>query len=305
MIDRVTPSFGIKTTLANVSYHDIQRVWREADAISEIEHVWLYDHLLPRVGDPSGPIYEGWTLLAALAAQTRRLRLGLLVTNNRIRRPAVLAKIAATVDVISGGRLDFGIGVGGLPNRDLAAPEFNAYGIPIGAWGDAVAGFAEACAIIRRMWTEEIFDFAGQHYRLSGARCNLKPIQRPHPPMLIAGTGAATLRVVAEQADIWNAIGPPRTSIEDLRERSGVLDQLCAAIARDPREITRSVQLLISYDEPAMARASLRHLIDAGFTHLVLNLPAPYPIDVARWVTDELITPALGHARNKGVESAI
>jgi alkanesulfonate monooxygenase SsuD/methylene tetrahydromethanopterin reductase-like flavin-dependent oxidoreductase (luciferase family) len=214
VIDPATPSFGIKTTPANVSYHDILRVWREADTIPEIEHAWLYDHLLPRVGDLSGPIYEGWTLLAALAAQTRRVRLGLLVTNNRIRPPAVLAKIAATVDVISNGRLDFGIGVGGLPNGDprfgaMVAPEYNAYGIPIGAWGDAIASLAEACTIIRRMWTEDVFDFAGQHYRLSGARCDPKPIQRPHPPMLIAGSGAATLRIVAEHADLWNAIGPP------------------------------------------------------------------------------------------------
>src|ERR1700738_1804097 len=133
--DPVRLSFGIKTTPANVSYRDIQRVWREADAIPEIEHAWLYDHLLPRVGDPSGPIYEGWTLLAALAAQTQRLRLGLLVTNNRIRLPAVLAKIAATVDVVSNGRLDFGIGVGGVPSKALVAPEYDAYGIPIGAWG--------------------------------------------------------------------------------------------------------------------------------------------------------------------------
>jgi alkanesulfonate monooxygenase SsuD/methylene tetrahydromethanopterin reductase-like flavin-dependent oxidoreductase (luciferase family) len=303
----VTPSFGIKTTPANVSYDDILRVWREADAIPEIEHAWLYDHLLPRVGpgialdgDLSAPIYEGWTLLAALAAETERLRLGLLVTNNRIRRPAVLAKIAATVDVISNGRLDFGIGVGGLPNADprfaaMVAPEYDAYGIPIGAWSDAIASLAEACTIVRRMWTEEVFDFAGQHYRLTGARCNPKPVQRPHPPILIAGAGAATLRIVAEHADLWNVIGPPLNSVEDLRQRSGVLDEYCAAIGRDPREITRSVQTVVSYDHPARIRESLRQLIDAGSTHLVLNPPAPYPNDLARWVTDELIKPTLAH----------
>ena len=296
----LTPSFGIKTNPANLSYRDILRVWLDADAIPEIEHAWLFDHLLPnvggRVGDPSGPIYEGWTLLAALAAQTQRLRLGVLVTNNMIRRPAVLAKIAATVDVISDGRLDFGIGVGGLPDSALVAPEYDAYGIPNQAWGDAVTSLAEACTIIRRMWTEEVFDFAGRHYELSGARCNPKPIQRPHPPMLIAGTGAATLRVVAKQADVWNAIGPPLNSVEDLRRRSGVLDEHCVAIGRDPAQITRSVQTVVSYDDPARTRESLRQLIDAGFTHLVLNLPAPYPRDVARWVTDELIAPTLDDA---------
>jgi alkanesulfonate monooxygenase SsuD/methylene tetrahydromethanopterin reductase-like flavin-dependent oxidoreductase (luciferase family) len=288
-------SFGIKTTPALVSYRDIQRVWLEADAIPEIEHAWLYDHLLPRVGDPSGPIYEGWTLLAALAAQTERLRLGLLVTNNRIRLPAVLAKIAATVDVISDGRLDFGLGVGGLPDRAKVAPEYDAYGIPIATWGDAMSAFTEACTIIRRMWTEEVFDFAGQHYQLSGARCYPKPIQRPHPPMLIAGTGTATLRIGAQHADLWNAIGPPLNSAEHLHQRSGTLDEMCTAIGRDPREITRSVQTVISYEDPGQTRESLRQLIDAGFTHLVLNLPTPFPNHVARWVTDELIAPMLGY----------
>jgi alkanesulfonate monooxygenase SsuD/methylene tetrahydromethanopterin reductase-like flavin-dependent oxidoreductase (luciferase family) len=291
------PSFGIKTSPANVSYQDILRVWRDADEIPEIEHAWLYDHLLPnvggRVGDASGPIFESWTLLAALAAQTQRLRLGVLVTNNRIRLPAVLAKIAATVDVISDGRLDFGIGVGGLPDSALVAPEYDAYGIPIGEWSDAAARFAEACTIIRRLWTEDEFDFAGRHYDLRGACCNPKPVQRPHPPMLIAGTGTATLRIVAEHADVWNAIGPPLNTVEHLDQRSRALDGHCAAIGRDPGEITRSVQIVVSYDDPTQTRESLRRLIDAGFGHLILNLSTPYPSDIVRWVASELITPTL------------
>ena len=106
------PSFGIMTAPMQIGYRDIQRVWREADAIPEIEHAWLFDHLMPIAGDRSGPIFEGWTLLSALAAQTERLRLGLLVTSNRFRPAAMLAKIATTVDIVSGGRLDFGIGAG-------------------------------------------------------------------------------------------------------------------------------------------------------------------------------------------------
>jgi alkanesulfonate monooxygenase SsuD/methylene tetrahydromethanopterin reductase-like flavin-dependent oxidoreductase (luciferase family) len=98
--------FGIMTAPSQVDYQDVLRVWREADAIPEIEHAWLFDHLMPIGGDPNGPTYEGWTLLSALAAQTRHLRLGLLVTSNRFRPPAMLAKIAATVDIVSGGRLD-------------------------------------------------------------------------------------------------------------------------------------------------------------------------------------------------------
>ena len=293
-----TPSFGIKTSPANVGYHDILRVWQEADEIPEIEHAWLYDHLLPniggRVGDPAGPILEGWTLLAALAARTHRLRLGVLVTNNRIRRPAVLAKIAATVDVISNGRLDFGIGVGGLPEAELIAPEYDAFGIPIGRWRDAVAAFAESCTIIRRMWTEEVFDFAGEHHQLTGARCNPKPIQRPHPPIVIAGTGEATLRIAAEHADVWNVIGPPANDVEHLAQRSAALDEQCAAIGRDPLTITRSVQLPVSYGDPSGIRSTMRELVEVGFTHVVLNLPTPYPPHVAQWVADELIKPTRG-----------
>ena len=110
-------SFGIMTAPMQVEYQDIQRVWQEADGIDEIEHAWLFDHLMPIGGDPNGPILEGWTLLAAMAAQTQRLRLGLMVTSNRFRPPAMLAKIATTVDIVSGGRLDFGIGVGSRPGN--------------------------------------------------------------------------------------------------------------------------------------------------------------------------------------------
>src|ERR1700693_2396563 len=112
--------FGIMTAPSQVEYHDVLRVWREADMIPEIEHAWLFDHLRPIFGDRDGPTHEGWTLLSALAAQTHRLRVGLLVTSNRFRPPAMLAKIATTVDIVSGGRLVFGIGAGSRPSYPLA-----------------------------------------------------------------------------------------------------------------------------------------------------------------------------------------
>ena len=117
------PSIGIATAPQNVRYDDILRVWRDADAIDAIEHAWLFDHLMPIGGDLNGPIFEGWTLLSALAGQTERLRLGLLVTSNRFRPPAMLAKIGVTVDIVSGGRLDFGIGAGSRPGHPLARRE--------------------------------------------------------------------------------------------------------------------------------------------------------------------------------------
>lgn len=181
-------TFGIATAPQQVSYGDVLRVWSEADTIPQIEHAWLFDHLLPIGGDPNGPIFEGWTLLSALAAQTERLRLGLLVTSNRFRPPAMLAKIASTVDVVSGGRLDFGIGVGSRPSPPAARREYPAHGLPYLDFADAVGSLAEACTIIRRLWTEpEPFDFDGTYHHLAGAFCNPKPVQRPHPPFMIGG----------------------------------------------------------------------------------------------------------------------
>ncbi|MDR8411406.1 LLM class flavin-dependent oxidoreductase [Nonomuraea sp. 3-1Str] len=282
------PRFGIMTAPQQVDYHDVLRVWRQADAIPEIEHAWLFDHLMPIGGDPSGPAYEGWTLLSALAAQTRRLRLGLLVTSNRFRPPAMLAKIATTVDIVSGGRLDFGIGVGSRPGHPLARREYDAHGLPFHDAAHAVGSLAEACTVIRRLWTEaEPFDFHGTYHHLTGAFGNPKPVQRPHPPIVIGGRSAPTLRVVAEHADVWNI---PGGDIDDVVSRSALLDRYCAEIGRDPASITRSIHLPVSYEQPGITRDAIGEAIDAGFRHIVLGLPAPYPADVARWVADELIT---------------
>ena len=216
----------------NVDYHDVLRVWREADTIPGIEHAWLFDHLMPIGGDPDGPIYEGWSLLSALAAQTQRLRLGVLVTSNRFRPPAMLAKIATTVDIVSGGRLDFGIGAGSRPSHPLARREYEAHGLPFDDFSHSVGNLAEACTVIRQLWTEpEPFDFHGSYVQLTGAFGNPKPIQRPYPPILIGGRSASVLRVVAEHADLWNI---PGGDIEDVVGRSALLDRYCAEIGRDP-----------------------------------------------------------------------
>jgi alkanesulfonate monooxygenase SsuD/methylene tetrahydromethanopterin reductase-like flavin-dependent oxidoreductase (luciferase family) len=280
-------AFGIMTAPMHVGYEDVQRVWREADAIPAIEHAWLFDHLMPIGGDPGGPIFEGWTLLSALAAQTRRLRLGLLVTSNRFRPPAMLAKIATTVDVVSDGRLDFGIGVGSRPSHPLARREYAAHGLPFHDSAHAVGSLAEACTVIRRLWTEtEPFDFDGTYVQLTGAVGDPKPVQRPHPPILIGGRAAATLRVVAEHADLWNI---PGGDIADCADRSALLDRYCAEIGRDPAAIVRSIHLPVSYDRPRDTRAAIAEALDAGFRHVVLGLEAPYPDGVAQWVADELI----------------
>jgi alkanesulfonate monooxygenase SsuD/methylene tetrahydromethanopterin reductase-like flavin-dependent oxidoreductase (luciferase family) len=279
--------FGIMTPPQQVDYREIVTVWREADAIPDIEHAWLFDHLLPIAGGAEGPIFEGWTLLSALAAQTERLRLGLLVSSNRFRPPAVLAKIATTVDVVSGGRLDFGIGAGSRPSHPDARREYEAHGLPYDNADLAVTALAEACAVIRRLWTaQQSFDFDGQVVKLHGAYGNPKPQQRPHPPILIGGQATATLRVVAEHADIWNFSG---TDVAEGSRRSAMLDRLCADIGRDPVTIERSITVGVDYESPAAVRSAISERLDAGFTHVILILPAPYPPSVARWVADELI----------------
>jgi alkanesulfonate monooxygenase SsuD/methylene tetrahydromethanopterin reductase-like flavin-dependent oxidoreductase (luciferase family) len=283
-------SFGILTAPSQVAYDDVLRVWREADSIPQIEHAWLFDHLMPIFGDPNGPTFEGWTLLSALAAQTERLRVGLLVTSNRFRPPAMLAKIAASADVISGGRLEFGIGAGSRPDVPLARREYEAHGLPFHDAAYAVGSLAEACVIIRRLWTETVpFDFHGSYHRLTGAFCGPKPVQQPHPPIMIGGRATPTLRVVAEHADRWNM---PGGSIDDAITRNTTLDRLCAEIGRDPAEITRSIVLPASYDRPNDTRHAIRAAIDGEFSHIVLSLGAPYPVGVARWVADTFIGPA-------------
>ena len=290
------PTFGIKTTPMRAGYDEIVRVWRDADEIEDFEHAWLWDHFLPLFSPPTDPVLEGWTLLAALAAQTERLRLGHLVTSNAIRPPAVLAKMAATTDVISGGRLVLGIGVGGTRQPDgvdnPAVAEYAAYGIPLPGPGVGIERLVESLDIVRRLWTEpEPFDFDGRHFQLRGAVCEPKPVQTAGPPILVGGYGDRMLRVVAEHADIWNIPGPPHGRVEHLVERIAVLDRHCAAVGRDPASLSRSTQMIVSHDDPAATRTALVALAGAGFDHFVLAPLPPYRDKVARWLADEIVVP--------------
>jgi alkanesulfonate monooxygenase SsuD/methylene tetrahydromethanopterin reductase-like flavin-dependent oxidoreductase (luciferase family) len=285
----ISPSFGIMTAPMQVPYADIVRLWREADAIAPIDHAWLFDHLMPIGGDPDGPVFEGWTLLSALAAQTSRLGVGVLVTSNRFRPPAMLAKIATTVDIVSGGRLVFGIGAGSRPSMPAARREYDMHGMRYDDFAHSVESLAEACTVIRRLWTQdEPFDFDGEHVKLAGAFGNPKPIQRPHPPILIGGRSRQTLRVVARHANLWNI---PGGDIADVVERSAMLDKYCTDIGRDPAEIVRSIHFPTSYDNPGVTRDAIGAALDAGFRHFVLSLAAPYPTGAAQWAATELITP--------------
>jgi F420-dependent oxidoreductase-like protein len=275
--------FGIKTAQQKTSYEDILRVWLEADSIPSIEHAWAFDHFIPLGPDPTGPQLEGWTLLGALAARTERLRLGLMVTGNTYRHPAVLAKIGATVDVISHGRLDFGIGAGW---NEL---ESNMYGIPLYAPGERIRRLDEACEMIKRLWTEPVANFDGRYYQLKDARCEPKPVQKPYPPFVIGGSGEQlTLRVVAKHANIWNFVGG---SVDTFRHKIEVLEGHCAAVGRDPSTIERSIQERINYANLAETRANIKPYIEASATHIILNLTAPYPENIVHRLVEEIVAP--------------
>jgi F420-dependent oxidoreductase-like protein len=277
--------FGVKTAPQHTTWDDILRIFEEADATPALEHGWDFDHFMPLGGNLDGPCLEGWTLLAALAARTERIRVGVMVTGNTYRHPAVLANMGATVDQISHGRLDFGIGAG------WHEQEHAMYGIPLYAPAERIHRLDEACEVIRLLWTEPVANFAGRYYQLTDARSEPKPVQKPHPPFVLGGSGERlTLRVVAKHADIWNFAGG---TAEDFAHKSAILDEHCAAIGRDPSEIERSIQPLVDPENIAETRERIRSYIDVGATHIILSLRAPYPDGIVRRIADEIATPLL------------
>ena len=273
--------FGIKTAQHHATYEAIAKVWREADAIPVFEHAWLFDHFAPIAGDLDGPCMDGWTLLAALAAQTERIRIGHMVLGNTYRHPAVLAHMAATLDVISNGRLDLGLGAG------WNEYEHQSMGIPLYAPGERIRRLGEACELIRRLFTQHLTDFDGRYYQLAQARCEPKPIQQPYPPFVIGGGGEQlTLRVVARYADVWNFAGGP---VENFTHKVEVLRQHCAEIGRDPAEIELSIQAMVDYDDLPGTAQRVQAYVDAGATHLILNLRYPYPTGIVAQLAEEVV----------------
>lgn len=273
--------WGVKTAPQYTTYDAMLKVWQEADANPAFESAWLFDHFNPIQGSLDGPCFEGWTLLSALAAQTSRLRLGLMVAGNTYRHPAVHAHMAATVDVISGGRLEFGVGAG------WNEYEHQSMGLPLYAPGERIRRLGEACELTRLLWTQGVTDYDGRYYQLSQARLNPKPIQQPYPPIVIGGSGEQlTLRVVAQHADIWNAMP---ASVEEFQHKISVLHEHCAAVKRDPAEIELSVQARITYDDLPATVETLQPLVAAGATHIVLMLTYPYPEDIVARLADEVV----------------
>lgn len=217
-------------------YASMNRVATHAEELG-YDAIWLFDHLLSL--DNTYSCFECWTSLSALAALTNRIRIGTLVTCNSFRHPSLLAKMSATLDVISGGRLEFGIGAGWYE------PEYAAYGIPFLRASERVRQLDEALSILKMMWTEDDCTYRGKYYSIKNATCNPKPLQKPHPPVWIAAKGDKMLNLVVKHADGWNMRG----SIYEYRDRAATLTRYCRTYGRDISTLVKSLFVILTIAE--------------------------------------------------------
>jgi F420-dependent oxidoreductase-like protein len=275
--------FGVQTPPQHVTYQQIAEVWKLADELG-FDSAFTFDHFIPIFSDPNGPCLEGWSLLAALAAQTHRVKVGVLVTGNTYRFPIVVAKMVTTIDHVSNGRLILGMGAGWF------ALEHTAYGIPFHTVGGRARRLGEALEVMKLLFTQERSSFAGKYYTLADAPFEPKTIQRPHPPILIGGVGPKLIQpLVARYADIWNFFAdadPARTKA--LCEH---FDAVCRRVGRDPASIEKSAGLRAGMlDGPAKeVRARLQSQVDAGVRHFIISLPQPYDPGLVKRVAREII----------------
>jgi F420-dependent oxidoreductase-like protein len=276
---------GIKLTPQATTIATLREFWRLADEAG-FDHLWTYDHLaavsstgLFEEPDPGVDVFDGWSLLAAMASETSRVRIGCMVTANTFRHPGVLAKIASTVDHLCAGRLDFGLGAG------WNEYEHTMFELHLGGPRERIERLDEAIRLIKALWSSDSpIDFEGKHYRLRGAVSNPKPVQTPHPPLWLGGTGEKRmLRLVAEHADVWNVVN--HSGVEECARLNGVLDRWCEEIGRDPATIRRSVQLR---PDPARVVEDVAPFVAAGFTEVVMYVRPDRPIADAEAIAAQL-----------------
>jgi F420-dependent oxidoreductase-like protein len=286
IVTRYPVRFGIQTPQQHGSWQEMVALWRELDSLG-FDSAWVFDHFLPIFSDPTGPCLEGWTSLSALAMVTQNVRLGVLVTGNTYRHPAVLAKMATTLDIISQGRLILGLGAGWY---EL---EHTTYGLPFPGVRERLQRLEESLTVITRLWTEERVTFAGRHYQLTDAFLNPRPIQQPRPSLLVGASGEQiALDIVARYADIWNSFGSP----EIFQRKIAVLTEHCRKVGRDPETIEKSVLLQMTLTDdpettrrareneswgmlagsPAEIQEQIGRYVAVGVTHIIISLSAPY-----------------------------
>ena len=260
--------FAFKTANQSTTWSDILAVWREADQIELFESGWNFDHFYPIDGNADGPCLEGWMMLAGLAQATQRLRLGTLVTGIHYRNPAVLANMISTLDIMSGGRLEVGVGAG------WNEQESGAYGIPLGSPGERSDRFEEGCEVLISLLSQETTTFDGRYYQMTDARNDPKGPQRPHPPICIGGGGEKrTLRTTARFAQHWNFGGG---TAEQFTRKREVLHQHCHDLGRDPREITVSSHIQIDDERGLGAIAeTISQLAERGLDLAIIYLRPP------------------------------
>jgi F420-dependent oxidoreductase-like protein len=303
--------FGIQTPQQDVTYAEVRDIWKAAEELG-FDSAWVFDHFLPiPPGDTEGPCLEGWTMLAALAAETSKLRIGTLVTGNTYRNPALLAKMATTVDHISNGRLYLGIGAGWFE------PEHTAYGMPFYTARERAQRLDEALQVITKLWTEDHPNFDGKFYTLKDAPFAPKPVQKPHPPILIGGQGKKWIMpLVGRYAQAWNA--PLRLTPDDIRERTKIIEDECKRIGRDPCDVeVQAFLILYSITDVPLAGPAMRlgarlmtdkaiarnvlagspkeitekiqTFVDAGATHIVMNIQPPYERELLERFANEVM----------------
>jgi F420-dependent oxidoreductase-like protein len=302
--------FGIQTPNQQVGWDDLLATWKEAEGLG-FDSAWVYDHFIPIFGNQDGPVLEGWTTLAALAAETSRLRIGVLVTGNTYRNPALLAKMATTVDQISHGRLVLGIGAGWF-ERDHTA-----YGFPFGTPHERSRKLEEALRVITKLWTEDHPSFAGKYYQLDKAPFAPRNVQKPHPPIVIGGQGKRWIvPLVARYADGWNAVSG--VTPDGIRERREIIAQECRRIGRTPcpNDVSVLVPLVaitdiplagpvvrlgaralvkkevaesILADSPGAIRDRIKAYADAGASEVILSLRPPFDRDLLRRFAQEIM----------------
>jgi F420-dependent oxidoreductase-like protein len=246
--------FGVHSGQQNTSFDDYRDIWLRSEELG-FDWVSAFDHFRPILSDPTGPQFEGLTMLSAMAAHTSRVRCGMLVLGVTYRHPAVVANLAATIDHVSHGRLELGMGAAWF---EL---EHDQYGIPFPRIGVRMDMLDEACRIMRSLWTQETTTFEGKHFQLKDARLEPKPVQE-RLPLVIGGSGERrTLRIVAEHGDIWNSFFG---DLDQYRHKLDVLAGHCADVGRDPADVRKSLNFRAVLDEDEQAAQDRAHQIFGG-----------------------------------------
>lgn len=263
--------FAVKTPTHHTTWERMLEVWKAADEIDLYESAWNFDHFYPIRGDTDGPCLEAWVTLTALAQATNRIRVGTMVNGMHFRHPAVTASMASSLDIVSGGRLELGLGAG------WNQVEADAYGMELGTVDERMTRFEEGTEVIHLLLTEERTDFSGRFYTFSDARNEPKPLQSPRPPIVIGGRGEKrTLRLVARFAAMWDALFTEDEAGEWRRLRE-VMWAHCQDVGRDPAEISCSSHLRIAPDpDPAEVAARAARMFEEGIDVVILGLGATH-----------------------------